>query len=165
MDAHFEPDRTEPTHETLAEGGEADDGGREGGRDAEAVRNRSKPGAPSDNTTLTAILAGLDDDGFGAQFVVREGAQIECLACRNTSPASSFVARRSRRLEGASDPDDMVHVVALTCPVCKAGGTVVLTYGVNASLEDGDVSLALDMSSAEVEAPGTTSPHTGGNSA
>ena len=123
--------------------------------------NRPEPGAPSDYTTLTAILARLDEDGFGAQFVVREGAEIECLACRNTSPASSFVARRSRRLEGASDPDDMVHVVAATCPVCNAGGTVVLTYGVNASLEDGDVSLALDMSDAEVEAPGSPTEESG----
>jgi hypothetical protein len=113
-----------------------------------------EPGAPSDNTTLTGILAGLDEGGFGAQFVVREGADIECLACRTTSSASSFDVRRSRRLEGASDPDDMVHVVAATCPACGVGGTVVLTYGVNASLEDGDVSLALDMTGAVVEAPG-----------
>lgn len=113
-----------------------------------------RTGPPSDNTTLTRILARLDEDGFGAQFVVREGAEIECLACSNTSPASSFVVRRSRRLEGASDPDDMVHVVAATCPACDTDGTVVLTYGVNASLEDGDVSLALDMSDAVVEAPG-----------
>ena len=122
----------------------------------EAVQNLSVPGAPSDNTTLTAILAGLDEDGFGAQFIVREGAEIECLACKKISPAADFVARRSRRLEGASDPDDMVHVVAAMCPACDAGGTVVLTYGVNASPEDGNVSLAIDMSEAEVEAPGTT---------
>lgn len=121
--------------------------------DGEAGPNRPVPGAPSDNTTLTAVLARMDDDGFGAQFIVREGAQLECLACRAISPASSFVVSRSRRLEGASDPDDMVHVVAAPCPACNVGGTVVLTYGVNASLEDGDVSLALDMTGAEVEAP------------
>jgi hypothetical protein len=133
MDDNLEPDPTGPEPE-----------------------HRTEPGAPSDYTTLTAILAGLDEDGFGAQFVVREGAAIECLVCRNVSPASAFVVRRSRRLEGASDPDDMVHVVAATCPVCEVGGTVVLTYGTNASLEDGDVSLALDMSDAVVEAPGMT---------
>ena len=115
-----------------------------------------EPGAPSDNTTLTGILEQLGEDGFGAQFVVREGAEIECLSCRTPSPASSFDVCRSRRLEGASDPDDMVQVVAATCPACGAGGTVVLTYGVNASLEDGDVSLALDMTDAVVEAPGAT---------
>lgn len=133
--------------------------------DANFEADRTEPGAPSDYTTLTAILARLDDDGFGAQFVVRQGAQIECLVCRNVSPASKFVVRRSRRLEGASDPDDMVHVVAATCPVCDVGGTVVLTYGVNASLEDGDVSLALDMSDAVVEAPGTTNQNEAGDSA
>jgi len=147
-------DRTEPPEESLGAKSEG-----------EAVQNQPASGAPSDNTTLTAILASLDEDGFGEQFVVREAAQVECLACRNTSPASSFVARRSRRLEGASDPDDMVNVVATTCPVCDVGGTIVLTYGVNASLEDGDVSLALDMSGAEIEAAGTTAQHEAGDSA
>lgn len=147
MDANLEPDRAEPPAERIAESGGSDDS---------AATNRPEPGAPSDNTTLTAILAGLDDQGFGAQFVVRDAAEIECLACRNVSPASRFVVRRSRRLEGASDPDDMLHVVAAMCPVCNVGGTVVLTYGVNASVEDGDVSLALDMRGAEVDAPGTT---------
>lgn len=152
MDANFESEGSEGSErpqENLADDGE---------RDSETEQNCSDPGPPSDNTTLTAILARLDEDGFGAQFVVREGAEIECLACRNVSPASKFVVQRSRRLEGASDPDDMVHVVAATCPVCGERGTVVLTYGVNASLEDGDVSLALDMSEAVVEAPGMTGP-------
>ena len=34
-----------------------------------------------------------------------------------------------RRLEGASDPDDMISVVAVTCPRCGTGGTLVLKYG------------------------------------
>jgi hypothetical protein len=156
MDSNVRNDRTDPTGEHLAERQESAD---------ETAPEWSEPGPPSDNTTLTGILARLDEDGFGAQFVVREGAEIECLACRNTSSASSFVVRRSRRLEGASDPDDMVHVVAATCPVCGADGTVVLTYGVNASLEDGDVSLALDMTDAVVEAPGAPDQDEAGDSA
>lgn len=156
MDPNVQHDPTDPTGDHLA--------GSEASAD-DAAQEWSEPGPPSDNTTLTGILARLEQDGFGTQFVVREGAEIECLACRNTSPASSFVVRRSRRLEGASDPDDMVHVVAATCPACNAGGTVVLTYGVNASLEDGDVSLALDMTDAVVEAPGAPTQPDAGDSA
>jgi hypothetical protein len=32
-------------------------------------------------------------------------------------------------MEGASDPDEMTAIAALRCPVCAAGGTMVLTYG------------------------------------
>jgi hypothetical protein len=114
-----------------------------------SVQAAYEPGAPSDNTTLTSVLTALEGDGFGAQFVTRAGAKIECLVCGSVEPASRFIARRSRRLEGASDPADMVHVVATTCPVCNVGGTVVLSYGVNASPEDSDVSLALDVRGVE----------------
>ena len=47
-------------------------------------------------------------------------------------------------LEGASDPDDMILVIAASCPVCSTGGTVVLGYGPNASPEDADLIVALE---------------------
>lgn len=34
-----------------------------------------------------------------------------------------------RRLEGASDPDDMVAIVAISCPVCATQGTLSPQYG------------------------------------
>lgn len=47
------------------------------------------------------------------------------------------------RVEGASDPDDMAAVVAVTCPRCSAKGALVLKYGPEASGADADVLLAL----------------------
>ena len=47
------------------------------------------------------------------------------------------------RLEGASDPDDMAAVVALTCPNCQAKVVLVLKYGPDATAEEADVLLAL----------------------
>lgn len=38
-----------------------------------------------------------------------------------------------------SDPDDMLMIVAVTCPVCGARGTLTLGYGPIASIEDTDV--------------------------
>jgi hypothetical protein len=47
------------------------------------------------------------------------------------------------RVEGASDPDDMAAVVAVTCPRCSARATLVVKYGPEASAADADVLLAL----------------------
>jgi hypothetical protein len=49
-----------------------------------------------------------------------------------------------RRLEGASDPDDLVAVVGLVCPVCGARIAAVLHYGPTASAAEADVLAALD---------------------
>lgn len=95
--------------------------------------------APSDHTTLVDVLAGYADAGFAADFSVGEGAQIRCDSCGTTSPASGFVMHSLRRLEGASDPDDMIAVVALDCPVCGVSGTAVLSFGPAGSDADGDV--------------------------
>ena len=52
--------------------------------------------------------------------------------------------REIRRLEGASDPDDMLAVVALECPVCSMKGTIVLHFGPEASAEELDVLAEFD---------------------
>ena len=41
-----------------------------------------------------------------------------------------------RRLEGASDPSDMVGVLAIICPVCDNHATVVLKFGPEASPDE-----------------------------
>ena len=41
-----------------------------------------------------------------------------------------------RRLEGASDPDDMLVLAAVVCPQCSTRGFLVLNYGPSASAED-----------------------------
>jgi hypothetical protein len=79
--------------------------------------------------TILEVLGELEDRGFTGQFMPRDGAQVECVACHQRSPADLTVLRDLERLEGASDPDDMMAVVALECPHCGAKGTAVLTYG------------------------------------
>jgi hypothetical protein len=93
--------------------------------------------------TLTAILDRLGADGFTGQFGVREGAAVLCFTCRNESPASALRVETLRRLEGQSDPDDLLAVVPLTCPHCGARGTLVLHYGPESTPEEADVLLAL----------------------
>jgi hypothetical protein len=112
-------------------------------------------GSPSDNTTLVDVLSTWNEGGFGGQFVGLEGGRIECVVCGAVSPASDFTVVEWRRLEGASDPDDMVKAVASHCPACGAGGNLVLGYGVNASEIEAEISAALNATDdTSVQTPG-----------
>src|SRR6201989_1240266 len=93
---------------------------------------------PSDETTLTDVLEGYAQGGFTSSFVVTDEATLECIECGTMSEPESVSMSSLRRLEAASDPDDMVAVVALTCPACNAKGTVVLGYGPMATPQDSD---------------------------
>lgn len=115
-------------------------------------------GVARDASTITDVLATFHADGFDGQFLVQEGGVLECAACRRASPASDVAVHHVRRLEGASDPDDMLAVAALVCPSCGARGTVVLGYGPVAAVEDADALAALEATPApvpgRVEQPG-----------
>jgi hypothetical protein len=96
------------------------------------------PGEGEDETILD-VLGELESLGFTGQFKPCEGGQVECLTCHRLSPADDTVFRQLRRLEGASDPDDMLAVVGLACPHCSARGTAVLGYGPEAGALDTEV--------------------------
>ncbi|MEX1106537.1 MAG: hypothetical protein WEB78_10085 [Ilumatobacteraceae bacterium] len=105
---------------------------------------------PSDNTTVQAVLAAYEEAGFVAQFTNEPagsgrstGVALRCSRCTSIVSASAVAMHSLRRMEGASDPADMLAVVALTCPVCGAEGTAVVSYGPMASAEDSDLLLAL----------------------
>jgi len=93
---------------------------------------------------LLRVLAELEADGYGAQFVPLEGGVVRCTSGAHLFSASSGAPDTSRRLEGASDPADMLIVFALRCPVCTVAGTLVLHYGPEASLEEADVLVAME---------------------
>jgi hypothetical protein len=94
--------------------------------------------------SITEVLAAFESDGYRAQFRVLDGGRVECLTCRQVSAASDVELARLGRLEGASDPAEMLAVAALVCPHCHTRGTVVLGYGPEATREDSEVLLALD---------------------
>jgi hypothetical protein len=102
-----------------------------------------EPTMPSD-PPLIQVIQELEDEGFAAQFVPREGGVVRCPTGGHVFSASSSEPSDCRRLEGVSDPADMVMVVALRCPVCDVAGTLVLHYGPEASPEESDVLAALD---------------------
>ncbi|MCU1371792.1 MAG: hypothetical protein JWO77_2986 [Ilumatobacteraceae bacterium] len=102
----------------------------------------------SADESLTGVLRRLAADGFDASFrptrePVEGQAAVVCGACGRAAPAADLQVLEERRLEGASDPDDMVLVVAASCPACGARGTIALGYGPEASPEDSDLVVAL----------------------
>jgi hypothetical protein len=108
--------------------------------------------------TLTDVLAGYADSGFTGSFSAVDGAAVECHQCNTRSDAASIIMSSLRRLEGASDPADMMAVVALECPACHAQGTLVLGFGPAASAEDSDVLLVLRDHRGDDQLPGNSSP-------
>lgn len=88
--------------------------------------------------TLTDVIDAFARDGYGGQFTEAD-SNVRCIACGVTSPPAAVELHELRRLEGASDPSDMLAVAALTCPNCGTGGTLVLNYGPEATPGDGEV--------------------------
>jgi hypothetical protein len=116
--------------------------------------------APSDRTTLTEVIDAYRDSGFATDFFAEETAgeprtggsddgagvgvpTVRCERCASTLDPRRLTIHSMRRLEGASDPADMVAIVATTCPVCGSDGTLVLSYGPMASAVDADVLVLL----------------------
>ncbi|HEY3485506.1 MAG TPA: hypothetical protein VGK49_08975 [Ilumatobacteraceae bacterium] len=116
-------------------------------------------GTPSDNTTLTAVLEQFADLGFDEQFVVNDDGSVECGGCGSTAAPAELRFEHTRRLEGASDPDDMLSVVAARCPTCGHGGTIVMGYGPNASA--GDAAVARSVAESARSTGGSSGPSGG----
>jgi len=101
------------------------------------------PSTPAYGATLGEILTTLEAAGFTGQMAARPAGQIVCLTCRQESSAADFDLQAMRRTEGASDPDDMLAVVGLACPLCGARGTAVLGYGPDSDPDDAEIVVRL----------------------
>jgi len=107
------------------------------------------PGVPSDNATLLEILDGLRDQGYRNSFSSRDGGELACSSCGTTCSPERLHIDWVRRLEGASDPDDEMIVVAAACRDCGGLGVAVLGFGPSASAPDADVVGRLAVDRAE----------------
>ncbi len=92
-----------------------------------------------DNITLGEVLAAFELEGYRGQMAARPAGQVLCVSCHMESDAAEMQVDDLRRLEGVSDPADMMAVAALVCPVCNTQGTLVLSYGPEASRDDAEV--------------------------
>jgi hypothetical protein len=124
--------------------------------DDSVVETQTRP--HDGGTTLTEVLAGYAAGGYTGSFSAGPGSTIECHQCNSKSTASRFRMSSLRRMEGASDPGDMMAVVAIECPSCGAKGTLVLGFGPMASEEDSDVLHCLQDFRADDNVPGNSAP-------
>lgn len=97
------------------------------------------PGAPSDNTTAVSELDELRRQGYAADFVVRDGGRVCCPACDACVEPGDLAVDVFRRLEGASEPDEMSAILALTCPRCRTRGSLLVAYGPHASADEAEL--------------------------
>ena len=102
------------------------------------------PDNATDATTLGEALQKFEAEGFTAQFGAAEDAQVICYSCHMRHPARETRLHALIRTVGASDPDDMTAVAAVTCPHCQAKGTLVVHFGALATPEEDDVLRALE---------------------
>ena len=58
--------------------------------------------------------------------------------------ADALTLHHLERLEGDSDPSEMLAVCAVACPTCGIRGTLVLTFGPESTREDDEVLELLD---------------------
>jgi len=106
------------------------------------------PTAPlPEDTSLGAVLADFDSAGFSAILMATDGGVL-CAACRSIVDPGDLLIQRLRRLEGASDPADMLAVVGATCPGCHLDGTLLLSYGPDTDAMHADVLAGLDLPTA-----------------
>lgn len=120
------------------------------------VEAQGEDTSSSHESTMVDVLEAYAQGGFGSSFVVTDDSDVECVECSTVSPPASVSMSSLRRLEGASDPDDMIAVVAITCPACNARGTAVLGFGPMATVQDSDVLQGLRDERSDATAPGNS---------
>ena len=86
----------------------------------------------------------LNTHGITGELSVKAGGIIRCESCSTEQRADEFEILDVRRLEGQSDPADMSAVVVARCGSCHQRGSIVLTFGPNASEADAEVLGLLD---------------------
>ena len=82
--------------------------------------------------SVTDALAQLVAPGYRGDFSGRAGA-VHCSACHDDHGPERAQVDRVYRYEGPSDPDEQAIVLALSCPVCGAKGTLECTMPMTVS--------------------------------
>lgn len=94
--------------------------------------------------SIADALKEFERRGYVGQFAVRPGGHVECVACGCQHEPEKVPLSAMRRVEGVSDPADMVFVGALECTCCGQRGTATLKYGALAQPEEAQVLRHLD---------------------
>ena len=72
--------------------------------------------------SLLGILATFRDEGFTYDFATRPGGMVECGQCHVPHRADTLELHQLERLEGDSDPSEMLAVCAVVVPELRHPG-------------------------------------------
>ncbi|HLF16470.1 MAG TPA: hypothetical protein VI796_03450 [Candidatus Thermoplasmatota archaeon] len=86
--------------------------------------------------TLLEALARREAEGYRGQFGVRAAGRVVCFTCRAEQPPGEVTLQALDRFEGASNPDGEAAIASVKCGRCGALGTLVVTYGPEAPIEE-----------------------------
>lgn len=114
--------------------------------------------ATGDHTTMLEVLDSYQRAGYRGDFSVDDDALVLCHTCRTHSDPCDLDEVSLRRLEGASDPADMMAVVALNCPHCHTAGVLLLNYGPEATAQQAHVLRALGDRRGDASLPDAQTP-------
>jgi hypothetical protein len=80
---------------------------------------------------MLEIIDALRDRGYPGSFGISKNTPeaLFCDLCRRTTQAKRFQVEEVFRFEGMTDPDDEAILLALRCPRCARGGSLVTAYG------------------------------------
>jgi hypothetical protein len=98
---------------------------------------------PPNPATLLEVVEAAKQRGLRAEFTVAADALVHCSACGHDASPDTLSREWMHRLEGTSDPDELLTVSAVTCPACGAKGLLVLPFGPAADAREGDVARRL----------------------
>lgn len=105
----------------------------------------------ADETSAISVLQQLAAVGYGEVFrPAPPPASLYCGACGSVSAVATFPDVWARRIGEISDPNKMVLVFSARCPVCSHGGSVLLGFGPECSLEDATIVTQITNRSAHI---------------
>lgn len=122
------------------------------------------PVGTADEPTLTDVLASYAAAGFDSQLAATDNGLVHCFACGVSVAPADAELHSLRRLEGASDPADMLAVAAVSCRSCDAKGVLVLNYGPEATAGEAAVLLGLEDRRSDDILPAAQTPAEAGES-
>lgn len=105
---------------------------------ADAIESMTAADAP-----MIEVLDRFGRAGWSANHLASPDGCVRCGNCNATSAAGSIQIDAKHRLEGASDPQDMMYVFGFGCPTCGTRGVIVAGFGPAASEQDQQLIAAL----------------------
>ena len=114
----------------------------------------ARPEPPSDGTTLSEVLEEYRRAGFASDFSVESDTRVRCNHCATVFDSGRLPMFSLRRLEGASDPADMMAVVAPILPLFLVAAALSAQFSAAVADTSGSGGLVAELTRGRVSQRG-----------